>query len=65
MLLSVPINSFLWQVPSVLKNVYHRATRNCTWVGELWVRYLLSLERIHASEEELKQVSSFVFSVSM
>ncbi|XP_066330580.1 uncharacterized protein [Miscanthus floridulus] len=43
-------------VPSVLRSVYYRATRNCTWVGELWVHYLLSLERIHASEEELQHV---------
>ena len=46
------------QVPSVLRSVYYRATRNCTWVGELWVHYLLSLERIRASEEELQHVNS-------
>nr|XP_010927876.2 squamous cell carcinoma antigen recognized by T-cells 3 [Elaeis guineensis] len=62
-----PISSDLWlgytsyldrtlKVPDLLKSVYSRATRNCTWVGELWVRYLLSLERIHASEEELSAV---------
>lgn len=39
------------KVPYVLRSVYYRATRNCTWVGEPWTHYLLSLERIHASEE--------------
>ncbi|WVZ95445.1 hypothetical protein U9M48_041209 [Paspalum notatum var. saurae] len=63
----LPVSSDLWmgytsyldrtlKVPSVLRNVYYRATRNCTWVGELWTHYLLSLERIHASEEELQHV---------
>ncbi|XP_072990552.1 uncharacterized protein [Typha latifolia] len=62
-----PVSSDLWlgytsyldrtlKVPSILKNVYSKGTRNCPWVGELWVRYLLSLERLHASEEELKCV---------
>jgi hypothetical protein len=54
---------FSLQVPSVLRSVYYRATRNCTWVAELWVRYLLSLERIHSSEEELRHVSFLVFFV--
>jgi len=39
------------KVPYVLRSVHYRATRNCTWVGEPWTHYLLSLERIHASEE--------------
>ncbi|XP_020088462.1 squamous cell carcinoma antigen recognized by T-cells 3 [Ananas comosus] len=62
-----PVSSDLWlgytsyldrtlKVPTVLKSVYYRATRNCTWVSELWVRYLLSLERVHASEEEIRYV---------
>ncbi|XP_010270737.1 PREDICTED: squamous cell carcinoma antigen recognized by T-cells 3-like [Nelumbo nucifera] len=62
-----PISSDLWieytqyldhtlKIPNVAKCVYSRATRNCTWIGELWVRYLLSLERAHASEEELSTV---------
>ncbi|XP_019052707.1 PREDICTED: squamous cell carcinoma antigen recognized by T-cells 3-like isoform X2 [Nelumbo nucifera] len=62
-----PISSDLWikytqyldhilKIPNVAKCVYSRATRNCTWIGELWVRYLLSLERAHASEEELSAV---------
>ena len=51
---------FSLQVPSVLRSVYYRATRNCTWVAELWVHYLLSLERIHSSEEELRHVSFLV-----
>ena len=54
---------FSLQVPSVLRSVYYRATRNCTWVGEPWTHYLLSLERIHASEE-LQHVSS-MFSLLM
>ncbi|KAJ1266928.1 hypothetical protein BS78_07G017400 [Paspalum vaginatum] len=63
----LPVSSDLWmgytsyldrtlKVPSILRSVYYRATRNCTWVGELWTHYLLSLERIHASEEELQHV---------
>ena len=44
------------QVGNVVREVYSRATKNCPWVGELWVRYLLCLERGHASEEELASV---------
>ncbi|KAL3620760.1 hypothetical protein CASFOL_035672 [Castilleja foliolosa] len=40
----------------IVRDAYNRATRNCHWVGELWVRYLLSLERSHGSEEELSTV---------
>ena len=39
-----------------MREVYSRATKNCPWVGELWVRYLLCLERGRASEEELAAV---------
>lgn len=67
-----PVSSDLWldytrYMDDVLKvakgvlDVYSRATRNCTWIGELWVRYLLSLERAHASEEK----SSSVFEKSL
>lgn len=49
---------FSFQIPTVLKDVYSRATRNCNWVGTLWVQYLLSLERIGASEKELSAVCS-------
>ncbi|KAK6159708.1 hypothetical protein DH2020_003089 [Rehmannia glutinosa] len=41
------------QTARIVRDAYYRATRNCPWVGELWVRYLLSLERSHGSEEEL------------
>ncbi|XP_078433792.1 EMBRYO DEFECTIVE 140 [Wolffia australiana] len=62
-----PISSDLWlnytrymdktlKIASVLKNVYSRATRNCSWIGSLWVQYLLSLERVGASEKELLEV---------
>ncbi|KAJ4950595.1 hypothetical protein NE237_027427 [Protea cynaroides] len=62
-----PISSDLWldytrfldhalKVPSVARDVYSRATKNCSWIGELWSRYLLSLERVHASENELSAV---------
>ncbi|CAA6660241.1 unnamed protein product [Spirodela intermedia] len=62
-----PISSDLWmeytsymdktlKIPTVLKDVYSRATRNCSWIGTLWVQYLLSLERIAASEKELSAV---------
>lgn len=37
----------------VVRDVYSRAVKNCSWVGELWARYLLSLERGHASEKEI------------
>ncbi|KAL4337537.1 hypothetical protein AHAS_Ahas12G0120100 [Arachis hypogaea] len=43
------------KVGSVVSNVYFRATKNYPWVGELWVRYLLSMERSHASEKELAE----------
>ncbi|KAF8404008.1 hypothetical protein HHK36_008884 [Tetracentron sinense] len=62
-----PISSDLWldytryldqtlKISNVVKGVYSRATKNCTWIGELWVRYLLLLERCHASEKELSAV---------
>ncbi|XP_077224012.1 EMBRYO DEFECTIVE 140 isoform X2 [Tasmannia lanceolata] len=62
-----PISSDLWlaytryldktlKVPNVLRAVYSRATRNCTWIGELWARYMLSLERFCAPEKELSAV---------
>ncbi|KAF3781356.1 Squamous cell carcinoma antigen recognized by T-cells 3 [Nymphaea thermarum] len=41
------------KVPNVIKAVYTRATRSCPWIGELWTRYLLSLERLGSSEEDL------------
>ncbi|GKV14978.1 hypothetical protein SLEP1_g25779 [Rubroshorea leprosula] len=55
-----PISSSLWfdytryldktlKFGSVVRDVYSRATRNCPWIGLLWVRYLLSLEGGHAS----------------
>lgn len=40
----------------IVKDVYCRATKNCPWVGELWVRYLLSVERGHAPEEDISAV---------
>lgn len=43
-----------------MRDVYSRATKNCPWVGELWVRSLLSLERGHASEEDISTVG-FLF----
>ncbi|KAH9750298.1 EMBRYO DEFECTIVE 140 [Citrus sinensis] len=59
-----PVSSDLWldytqyldktlKVGNVVRDVYSRATKNCPWVGELWVRSLLSLERSRASEEEI------------
>lgn len=44
------------QIASLVKSVYSRAIRNCSWVGELWSRYLLSLERVSATEDELCKV---------
>ncbi|KAK9167828.1 hypothetical protein Scep_003019 [Stephania cephalantha] len=62
-----PISSDLWlsyaryldqtiKVPKIVVDAYSRATRNCTWVKELWVGYLLSMERACASEKELSAV---------
>ncbi|WOL03631.1 squamous cell carcinoma antigen recognized by T-cells 3 isoform X2 [Canna indica] len=62
-----PVSSDLWlaytgyldrslKVPTILRSVYSRATRNCAWVVELWVRYLLALERLHAPEQEISDV---------
>uniref|UniRef100_A0A803N661 RRM domain-containing protein n=1 Tax=Chenopodium quinoa TaxID=63459 RepID=A0A803N661_CHEQI len=59
-----PISSDLWidytrylektlKVGNVVNNVISRATSNCPWIGELWVRQLLCLERAHASEDEI------------
>ncbi|PNY10159.1 squamous cell carcinoma antigen recognized by T-cells 3-like protein [Trifolium pratense] len=47
------------KVGKIVSNVYSRATKNCPWVGELWVRYMLSLERGHASEKDLAEASSW------
>lgn len=48
----------LWlQAAKIVKDVYYRATRNCPWIKELWVRYLLILERLHASEDDISAVS--------
>lgn len=42
----------MMQVASVIRNVYERAVRNCPWVGSLWTKYLLALERTSAPETE-------------
>ncbi|KAG4937831.1 hypothetical protein JHK82_045640 [Glycine max] len=44
------------KVGNIVNNVYSRATKNCPWVGELWVRCMLSLERGHASEKDLSEI---------
>ncbi|KAI3977266.1 hypothetical protein MKX01_009235 [Papaver californicum] len=62
-----PLSSDLWldytcyleqtlKVSKIVVGSYSRATRNCPWIGKLWVQYLLSLERSHASELELATV---------
>ncbi|GLT41345.1 hypothetical protein SLA2020_154170 [Shorea laevis] len=62
-----PISSKLWfdytryldktlKFGSFVRDVYSRATRNCPWIGVLWVRYLLSLECGHASEKDISAV---------
>ncbi|CAN6475359.1 unnamed protein product [Victoria cruziana] len=45
-----------FMVPSVIKPVYTRAIRSCPWIGELWTRYLLSLERLGSSGEDMSLV---------
>ncbi|KAK9213750.1 hypothetical protein WN944_005735 [Citrus x changshan-huyou] len=47
-------------VGNVVRDVYSRATKNCPWVGELWVRSLLSLEHGRVSEEEISTVGLIV-----
>ncbi|WVZ04329.1 hypothetical protein V8G54_025135 [Vigna mungo] len=49
---------FSLNVGNIVSNVYSRATKNCPWVGELWIRYMLSLERGHTSEKDLSEVCS-------
>ncbi|KAI9397072.1 hypothetical protein POPTR_004G229732v4 [Populus trichocarpa] len=44
------------KVGNVLRDVYSRATKNCPWIGELWVQYMLSLERGRAPEKEISSV---------
>ncbi|KAL9321545.1 hypothetical protein ACSQ67_013384 [Phaseolus vulgaris] len=44
------------KVGNIVTNVYSRATKNCPWVGELWIRYMLSLERGHTSEKDLSEI---------
>eukprot|EP00850_Spirogloea_muscicola_P017562 SM000152S01550 [mRNA] locus=s152:171737:176447:- [translate_table: standard] len=44
------------QVHSVIVGAYSRAVRNCPWVGGLWSRYLLALERASASEDSISTV---------
>ncbi|KAG2396416.1 uncharacterized protein HKW66_Vig0226910 [Vigna angularis] len=44
------------KVGNIVSNVYSRATKNCPWVGELWIRYMLSLERGHTSEKDLSEI---------
>ncbi|QCD76392.1 squamous cell carcinoma antigen recognized by T-cells 3 [Vigna unguiculata] len=62
-----PISPDLWldytryldntlKVGNIVSNVYCRATKNCPWVGELWIRYMLSLERGHTSEKDLSEI---------
>ncbi|KAK8946993.1 hypothetical protein KSP39_PZI006981 [Platanthera zijinensis] len=62
-----PVSTDLWlaytsyvdrtlKVSNIVKDVYSRATRNCTWIGELWVNYMLALERMSASEKEQSTV---------
>ncbi|XP_050210099.1 uncharacterized protein LOC126660579 [Mercurialis annua] len=66
-IMDFPVSSDLWldytryldktlKVGNVVRDVYIRATKSCPWVGELWVRYLLSLERGRASENEISTV---------
>lgn len=48
---------FLLQVGKAITHAYSRATRSCPWIGDLWARYLLALERSSASEKEIYAVS--------
>lgn len=55
---------FILQVGNVVRDVHLRATRNCPWVGELWVRYLLCLERCRSSEAEMSAVRIMYLCIS-
>ncbi|CAI5532657.1 unnamed protein product [Closterium sp. Naga37s-1] len=44
------------KVPSVVRSVYSRAARNCPWVGTLWTRYLLALERLGTADADVAEV---------
>ena len=48
---------FFLQVGNIVRDVHSRARKNCPWVGDLWVRSLLVLERCRASEKEISTVS--------
>ncbi|KAJ4846914.1 hypothetical protein Tsubulata_010310 [Turnera subulata] len=63
----LPVSSDIWldytrymnrtlKVGNIVTSVHSRAVKNCPWVGELWVRYLLCLERGRASEDEISAV---------
>ncbi|KAK9217106.1 hypothetical protein WN943_005731 [Citrus x changshan-huyou] len=68
-----PVSSDLWldyldktlKVGNVVRDVYSRATKNCPWAGELWVRSLLSLECGRAYEEEISTLGLTVFGKSL
>ncbi|XP_039268549.2 spliceosome associated factor 3, U4/U6 recycling protein-like isoform X1 [Styela clava] len=42
--------------PKLLVDVHLRSVRNCPWTGQLWVLYLLALERNNANKEKLNDV---------
>lgn len=37
-----------------IESVYERAVRNCPWSSQLWVKYLLAMERQSAQFEKMK-----------
>ncbi|KAG5048867.1 hypothetical protein JHK85_009970 [Glycine max] len=49
----------MYNVGNIVRNVYSRATKNCPWVGDLWVRYMLSLEHVGAFEKDLSEIFSW------
>nr|XP_043638216.1 squamous cell carcinoma antigen recognized by T-cells 3-like [Erigeron canadensis] len=66
-----PVSGDLWidytdylnktlKADKMLREIFSRATRNCPWVGELWVRFcyifMLYLERNRGFEKELSDV---------
>lgn len=58
------VNTVL-QIGDVVKDVHLRASKNCPWLGELWVGYMLCLERCSASETEISAVRISLMSANI
>lgn len=43
-------------IESIVLPIHERSIRNCSWSCELWIKYLLALERYNSPEEKVKDV---------